>query len=477
MVFSSTVFLFLFLPAVLALYYNPVFKGRVFRNGVLLLASLGFYAWGEPLFVFVMMLSVTANWLLVLGMEKVGASDAGRRRFCVAAIVLDVGLLFVFKYASFAAHNVNWLLKRDAFTLDIALPVGISFFTFQIMSYVLDVYWRKVAAQKNLASAMLYVGMFPQLIAGPIVRYETVAKEIDGRRETSEDFCSGMARFVVGLGKKLFIANYAGFVADRIFELAGGTAHISAASAWLGALAYSLQIYFDFSAYSDMAIGLGRMFGFHFLENFNYPYAAHSITDFWRRWHISLSTWFRDYVYIPLGGNRVSRPRLFGNLLAVWLLTGVWHGANWTFVAWGLFYFSLLALERLFAVERRFAGAGRPARFFCRVCTLFFVMAGWVLFRSASVADPGRYLAAMFGAGSAGPVDGAFFEYFSNGKWLLLAGVVLSAPVAPLVRRWLQRLGARAYWASSSLALVALFTLSVLACIKAGYNPFIYFNF
>jgi D-alanyl-lipoteichoic acid acyltransferase DltB (MBOAT superfamily) len=465
MVFSSTIFLFLFLPFVLICYYNPWLKSRGFRNGVLLLGSLGFYAWGEPFFVFVMILSIGVNWFLVILMDA-HQDRKTRRRFLMPALVYDIGLLLVFKYLSFIAKNIGAVLKADSFSLNIALPIGISFFTFQIMSYTLDVYYRKAAAQKNFFNVALYISMFPQLIAGPIVRYETVAREISSRIETPEDFTEGVARFIIGLGKKTLIANYAGFIADRIFALNG---NLSVASAWLGAIAYTVQIFFDFSAYSDMAIGLGLMFGFHFLENFNYPYMAASITDFWRRWHISLSTWFRDYVYIPLGGNRVSKGRLGFNLFIVWLLTGIWHGANWTFVAWGLFYFVLLAMERFTGFEKKLGPLSR-------VYTLLFVIIGWVLFRAESIALAGTYLGAMFGFGTAGLTDEPFFLYFNNGKWVLLAGIIFSTPVGKLCKERLRR-NMAAYQIISSAGLILTFSLSLLACIKSTYNPFIYFNF
>ncbi|MDR2137258.1 MAG: MBOAT family protein, partial [Synergistaceae bacterium] len=345
MVFSSTVFLFLFLPGLLAVYYNPFFlfsksphKGRTFRNTILLLASLCFYAWGEPLFVFAMMASILVNW----GFGLLLARGKSKKGVLTAAVIYNVGLLFVFKYLSFTLRNVDYVF-RTGVTVDIALPIGISFFTFQLMSYVFDVSRTPELARRNPLDVALYVSLFPQLIAGPIVRFETIAGEIRGRVETSRDFTEGMTRFVFGLGKKLLIANYVGFLADEIFA---SSLPLSAATAWIGAIAYTLQIYFDFSGYSDMAIGLGWMFGFHFEENFDYPYISKSITEFWRRWHISLSTWFRDYLYIPLGGNRGSKSRTIFNLFIVWLLTGMWHGANWTFIVWGLYYFVLLLAER-----------------------------------------------------------------------------------------------------------------------------------
>jgi D-alanyl-lipoteichoic acid acyltransferase DltB (MBOAT superfamily) len=469
MVFSSTLFLFLFLPLVLIGYYQPMWKSRVFRNVWLLLSSLGFYAWGEPLFVFAMLLSIVINWALVRLMDR-QASGSARKAFMVSALVWDVALLFVFKYASFVAKNIALFSHSNA-TLNIALPIGISFFTFQIMSYVLDVYWRKAPAERNFINVALYVSLFPQLIAGPIVRYETVAAEITGRKETLADFGAGFTRFVIGLSKKLLIANYAGFIADKIFDAAtGGSAlPLSVASAWLGAAAYTLQIYFDFSAYSDMAIGLGRMFGFHFLENFRYPYCAVSITDFWRRWHISLSTWFRDYVYIPAGGNRGGAGATVRNMALVWILTGVWHGANWTFVAWGAFYFVLLVIERATGFAKRLPVV------VCRVYTMVLVMLAWVLFRSPTITDALHYIGTMFGTGAGGFIDDTFRLYAGNGKWVLLAGVLLSTPLFPLIQKRFG--GGKAYSVASSVCVAALFTLSVMLCIKSTYNPFLYFNF
>lgn len=464
MVFSSTEFLFLFLPIVLIGYYNPFFKSRQFRNIWLLLASIGFYAWGEPLFVFVMLFSIVLNWLFGL---RVGATAGKTKKaWLIAALVWNVGLFFVFKYLGFAAQNVGWLLHKDFSDIGFALPIGISFFTFQILSYVLDVYYGKAKVQPNVLYVGLYVSMFPQLIAGPIVRYETVAEEINSRTETREDIAEGMIRFVYGLGKKALIANYAGQLADIIFELGAW----SVSTAWLGALYYALQIYFDFSGYSDMAIGLGWMFGFHFKENFNYPYIARSVTDFWRRWHISLSTWFRDYVYIPLGGNRVGKPRWIFNLFVVWALTGLWHGANWTFVLWGLFYFVLLLLEKL-------TGFAEKLGAFSHVYTLVMVLIAWVLFRSESVSAAGTYLASMFGFGATGLVDALAGFYLATGKWILLAGVGLSIPVFPWLKKKLEA-SHPALWAGMEAALlVGIFVLSLIVTISASYKPFIYFNF
>lgn len=343
MVFSSTLFLFLFLPLTLMIYYNPFVRSRKFRNRCLLVASLFFYAWGEPFFVWLMVLSIAVGWACGRAMER-AASRRQEKRILTAGVVFHVGLLFVFKYLTFVVSQLGLLLHEDFSAIHIALPIGISFFTFQLLSYLSDIYYGRSKAQQSVLAVGLYIALFPQLIAGPIVRYETIEQQIEHRVENIADFSSGMMCFIYGLGKKVVIANYMGVVADNIFD---GGGSLSLATAWYGAFAYTLQIYFDFSGYSDMAIGFGRMFGFHFMENFNYPYISRSATEFWRRWHISLGTWFRDYVYIPLGGNRVTRRRWGYNLFVVWALTGIWHGANWTFLCWGLWYFVLLLVEKL----------------------------------------------------------------------------------------------------------------------------------
>jgi len=464
MVFSSTVFLFLFLPLVLIIYYNPIVKNRKFRNIFLLLVSLGFYAWGEPVFVFVMMLSIIINWFLALKIDK----NEKKKRYVILAILYNVGLLFVFKYLSFFANNMGLLFKVDKITLNIALPIGISFFTFQMLSYVLDVYFNKAKVQKNLLYVGLYVSLFPQLIAGPIVRYETIANEIETRQENTKDFCDGIYRFVYGLGKKVLISNYVGLVVDNIFVSMNITP-ISTATAWLGAIAYTLQIYFDFSGYSDMAIGLGKMFGFHFNENFNYPYMAKSITDFWRRWHISLSTWFRDYVYIPLGGNRVSNKRHIFNLFIVWLLTGMWHGANWTFIVWGLFYFILLIMEKKTNIVQKMG-------FFSYIYTMFFVIIGWVIFRSDNFSVLKQYLGYMFGIGSNGIVDSMAIDYIKFSGIALVVGIIASFPIGKFIKEKI-KINNNIKDILEMIFVVIIFILSILVCIRSTYNPFIYFNF
>ena len=340
MVFSSITFVYAFFPLVAVAYYLS--KNRVYRNVVLLLASLLFYSWGEPRFLLLMLAATLAAYCGGLLMER---STAHKRLILIVTVVLLVGNLFVFKYLNFFSENLSALFGWSALP-KLTLPIGISFYTFQILSYVIDLYRGEIRVQRNYFYLLLYVSFFPQLIAGPIVRYETVEQEILERRESIDDVAAGLRRFILGLAKKVILANNIARIAETIY--AGDSAVYGTALYWLAAVAYALQIYFDFSGYSDMAIGLGRMFGFHFLENFDHPYTALSITDFWRRWHISLSTWFRDYVYIPLGGNRVKKSRWIRNILVVWALTGFWHGAQWNFLFWGLYYGLLLLAEKLF---------------------------------------------------------------------------------------------------------------------------------
>ena len=477
MVFASTVFLFLFLPLSLLAYYNPLCRSRNYRNAVLLAFSLVFYAWGEPVFVGLMLLSILWNYLCGL---RIAAHEEKRPRkaWLSAAIAFDLALMFTFKYLAFTFRNVGLLLGSANFpSLRIELPVGISFFTFQIMSYVFDVYYRKTPAQRSIFRLALYISMFPQLIAGPIVRYGTVADEIEHRTENRADFTRGVTRMVCGLAKKVLLANYVALIADNIFALVG--TELAVSTAWLGAVAYSFQVYYDFSGYSDMAIGMGLMFGFHFEENFNYSFTCDSITDFWHRQHISLSKWFRDYVYIPLGGSHVSKPRWVWNLFVVWLLTGIWHGANWTFWIWGLYYFVLLVFERFTHFPQQLTGAAKPLR---HVYALFFTAVGMVIFRAESLGHTARFIGNMIGIGASGLSDNVFPYYMANGKWVLLACVIFSMPVLPRLRDWFEngrhsRAAVLSYDVVRSMALLALFAVCVAVCAKSAYNPFIYYHF
>ena len=471
--FSSLPFLIVFLPVVLFGYFVVLRKWRVAQNVFLLLASLVFYAWGEPKFVFVMIGSILFNWLMGLLIDRCRDKKAAK-----ALVALDVagnlGLLFVFKYLMFTLNNINSLFGTSLTVPTITLPIGISFFTFQAMSYVLDVYRGDGKVQKNPLYVGLYISLFPQLIAGPIVRYQTVAEEIENRRETWTDFSDGVVRFMVGFLKRVLLANTMGLIADGIFDSAEP---VSAAASWLGLIAYTLQIYYDFAGYSDMGIGLGRMFGFHFLENFDYPYISTSITEFWRRWHISLGTWFRDYVYIPLGGSRVKKPRLVFNLFVVWALTGIWHGANWTFVVWGLLYFVLLTFEKLTGVEKKLKSkAWLPLKY---IYTMVFVCLGWLVFRAESLGDALAYFKTMLGIGTT-TVDDTFVFYVTNYLVLLLAAAVFAVPVAPWLRKRTDRLSKAPKTVCDvayTVMLFALFLVSISYIVKGSYNPFIYFNF
>jgi len=463
MVFSSTTFLFFFLPALLIFYYQPFVGNRNYKNLILLLFSIGFYAWGEPMFVFVMLFSIFVNWLLAILLDKQDNKKV-KKAFLSLAVIFDVLILGVFKYASFISENIAHITHNDSIIVKIALPIGISFFTFQMMSYVFDVYYGKTKVQKNILWVALYCSLFPQLIAGPIVRYSDVEKEICERNENFNDVTEGIKRFIYGLSKKMLLANYMAQIADNVFDYMDNP---SVTVAWLGAICYTLQIYFDFSGYTDMAIGLGKMFGFNFLENFNYPYTSGNVTDFWRRWHISLSSWFRDYVYIPLGGNRVSKGRWIFNLFAVWLLTGIWHGANWTFILWGLIYFVVLLAEKL-------TGLDKKNNVFTHFFTLVIVTVAWVVFRSDNLSTALNYVGSMFGVTAGGFSDATFLQYV-KGTWvILLAGIVFSMPVLPTLRRLLARKNIS--WVENIWVLILLM-LSFFEVVSATYNPFIYFNF
>lgn len=465
MLFSSTVFLLVFLPVVLLLYY--LLRGkRKLQNILLLLASLVFYAWGKPENVLLLLFSIACNYgfgVLIGALRDKGKSSTAA---LVGAVIVNLGVLFVFKYLNFTADQLS-ALGLELSLPRLALPIGISFFTFQAMSYVIDVHRGQTPAQKNLLSLALYISLFPQLIAGPIVKYHTVADQIDGRVENWADFSYGVRRFLIGLCKKVLLANQLALIADRAFS-AGAPA---ASLAWLGAICYALQIYYDFSGYSDMAIGLGAMFGFRFEENFRYPYCARSVTDFWRRWHISLSSWFRDYVYIPLGGSRVgSTAKLLRNLLIVWALTGLWHGANWTFLLWGLFYFVLLALEKTLHLGERWPTALR------RVFTLLMVLMAWVLFRAEDLGTAWRYFGAMFGANGAFDAETLFClrEY----AVFLIAALAFAVPTAVWVWHWVEKSRARsALEIVGAVLLMLLYAAVICYLVKGTYNPFIYFNF
>lgn len=466
MVFSSTIFLCVYLPLVLLGYYICPKKGR---NLFLLIASLVFYAWGEPKYVFLMIFSILVNYIFGRLMDKHRENKKRLKLMLVLSVVIDLGLLSVFKYTDFIITNVNAIFGSSFDLLKIALPIGISFYTFQAMSYTIDVYRNDVRVQKNLIDFGMYITMFPQLIAGPIVRYADVQDQLAERSVTTADFSEGVMRFVVGLGKKVLLANQMGAVWSDIYALGGD---VSALMAWTGAIAYTFQIYFDFSGYSDMAIGLGRMFGFKFPENFRYPYQSVSITDFWRRWHITLSTWFKEYLYIPLGGNRRGLARQALNLLIVWSLTGFWHGAGWNFVMWGLYYFVILFIEKLFLLK----ALDKLPKFFRHVYALVLIIIGWVIFASDDVSVLLPYLGSMFGAnGAIGGMD----VYTLLTKAVLLIICCIASTELPK-KLFLSAAGAmneKAAFTLKSVLTIALLALSMILLIGDSYNPFLYFRF
>ena len=482
MLFTSLIFIVCFLPAVLILYYTVLNGHRKVQNLFLLAASLCFYAWGEPKFVFLLMLSIVANWIFGLAVSYYRGDKRRSKLILAIMAIFNLSILFVFKYLMFMVDNVNRFLGTDLHIAKIVLPIGISFFTFHAISYVVDIYRGKAAVQKNLFHVGLYIVFFPQLVAGPILRYEVIADQIMGRKETFDDFAQGVCRFLIGFGKKILLANNFALIADAAFGMHNGD--LSVSFAWLGAIAYTLQIYFDFSGYSDMAIGLGRMFGFHFPENFNYPYISKSTSEFWRRWHISLGTWFRDYVYIPLGGSRVdTRFRLIFNLFVVWGLTGFWHGASWTFICWGLLYFVSISLEKVTNFES--IGENRTGiAILKRVYAMLLVVFGWVLFRASSIGSAAAYLKTMLFVSGASLIDGNTIVYLTENKIFLLLGILFSTPVSRLVSRWYQQKLGEGNRVLDGIAailypsvLMLLFFVSVSYLVKGTYNPFIYFNF
>lgn len=469
MVFSSNEFLFLFLPVVLILYYL-VYKKRTLANLVLTATSLFFYAWGELSFVPIMLTSIFLNWLIALGIEKYRTRKGVSKALMVVSCVMNVGLLGAFKYLSFAIRNLNAAFSLSLPDPQLILPIGISFFTFQAISYVVDVYRGRGSAQRHFLGVCLYISFFPQLIAGPIVRYETVANEIQNRRETFDDFASGCRRFLVGLSKKAILANSLALIVDLTYDIPAGK--LSVLQAWLCAISYLMQVYYDFSGYSDMAIGLGRMFGFHFLENFDFPFLSKSVTEFWRRWHISLSTWFRDYVFFPLGGSRVkSKLRLLFNMFVVWSLTGLWHGAEWTYVVWGVSFFVVLAIEKLTGLakwmEKHWIG---------HLYAMLIIVVITVLIRSESITGAGTFYATMFGLNAAplyNSITGMFIHEFG---WFFLASAIISMPVGA----WLQKalhIPEKPMEILRGVGLVCAVCIAITYVVAGSYNPFIYFNF
>ncbi len=483
MVFSSLFFLFLFLPIVLILYFSV---GTKYRNMILLSASLFFYAWGEFGYVLLMIFSILLNWIFGILIDSARSAPKKRTIYLTIGVILNLLPLLCFKYGNFVIDNLNGILASlDIDTIQIGaihLPIGISFFTFQAISYIVDVYRDTATVQKRPVNLALYISLFPQLIAGPIVRYHDIARQIVNRSVTLNDFQYGVFRFITGLGKKILIANNLGAVADNIYKLPVET--LPAGLLWLGMLTYMLQIYYDFSAYSDMAIGLGRMFGFHFLENFNYPYCALSIQDFWRRWHISLSSWFKDYLYIPLGGNRKGTGRTYFNLITVFFLCGLWHGASWTFVIWGLYHGFFLVFERIFG-----SIIAKMPVLLRHFYAMIIVMIGWVFFRADSLEQALNYLSGLANFSTPPYLDAWLFASMNNEFYIALVfGLLFAYPLTP---RFVSRITALSEQTNLAGQIAVKGTTTVFALIvmvfvvvygsaallSGSHNPFLYFRF
>ena len=466
MLFSSIPFLYYFLPVVLILYFIAPKK---LKNSVLLLTSLVFYGWGEPKYVVLMIASILIGYVSGLLIEAFSQKKLSKL-FLWLSVGINIGFLAYFKYADFFIENFNAATGLSIPLLRIALPIGISFYTFQILSYAVDVYRKDVPAQKNIINLAAYVTMFPQLIAGPIVRYSHIAKELENRNINVENFAKGMRRFILGLGKKILIANTLGELCD-IFKQSDDK---SVLFYWLYAVAFMLHVYFDFSGYSDMAIGLGKIFGFNFWENFNYPFISRSATEFWRRWHMSLGTWFRDYVYIPMGGNRVPKPKWFFNIFVVWFLTGFWHGADWTFIVWGLYFAIFLISEKLLYLKYL-----EKSKVFSRVYLLVVVGISFVIFNATDMKEAVSYIGGMFGVGGVPLVSTEFFYYLKSFGVTICIGLI---GCTPIVKRAVEKIkeksiGGKIIAVIEPIVLVALLIVMTAYLVDGSFNPFLYFRF
>lgn len=494
MTFSSLPFLFYFLPAVLILYYLFFFSVPL-KNFILLVFSLFFYTWGEPTYIMLLLVSIIVNYFLGLFIGQVKKRRKMASFFLILALLFNLSMLFVFKYLTFISQNVSYATGGKTEIIYIALPIGISFFTFQAISYVIDIYRQDVKAQKNFFHLALYLSFFPKLIQGPVMKYETFEPQITGRKESLKKFSSGACFLITGLGKKVLLANNMAIVVDRIFEIQG-MEMLPVSLAWLGAFSYAFQIYFDFSGYSDMAIGLGLMFGFKLDRNFNYPYVSKSITEFWRRWHMSLGTWFRNYLYFPLGGSRViNKDLLIRNLAIVWIATGIWHGANWTFLVWGIINFVFIALEKMFHFENL-----RVPDFLRHFYAMLIVLLGWVIFRSDSLQAAGAYISSMFNF-ITNPVHSDYTYMFLKEFWIFFLGaIIFSLPFASILNQFMAKgilirktIDTKPPYEDHSLyaeapltklisflypfGMILLFVVCITYLIKGSYNPFIYFQF
>lgn len=463
MVFSSLIFLFGFLPLTLSGYYLiPRIK---LRNLFLLIASLFFYAWGEPIFVLLIICSVSFNYIMGL---LIDGSDGIKKLWFIVAVVFNIGLVAVFKYSAFIVSNVNSILHLTLPVPNIPLPLGISFYTFKILTYIIDVYRGQVKAQRSFTGLALYICLFPQLLAGPIARYSGMEQQLTNRKHSLSLFRSGVERFIIGLAKKIILAGNLAKIADSIFNIKG--AAFDTLSAWIGIICYSMQIYLDFSGYSDMAIGLGRMFGFETEENFNYPYISKSVSEFWRRWHISLGSFFRDYVYIPLGGSRSTPLKNYRNLFVVWLLTGLWHGASWSFILWGVYFGLFIALERAALMER----LKKAPAFLQNIYLLVVVLIGWIFFRSENISYAFLYFRRLMGAGV--PTNMVNPLLILHDNWLLI--IISAISCTPLFKKAASHIsGSRTVPVFEGLGLALLYIVCIMYLGNSSYNPFIYFKF
>ncbi len=466
MLFSSISFLYYFLPIVLLAY---VIAPKACKNGVLLCASLLFYAWGEPRYVLLMLTVIVAGYCSGLFLMRC-SKERYRKWILGISVLFDFGVLAYFKYADFFIENWNRAMGMSVPMLRIALPIGISFYIFQIISYLIDVYRKEAMPQKNIIRLALYISMFPQLIAGPIVRYQLIEKQLDDRMHSVEQFSLGMRRFVLGLGKKVLIANTLGELCD----IAKQSQDLSVAYLWLSAIAFALHIYYDFSGYSDMAIGLGNIFGFHFPENFNYPYISRSITEFWRRWHMTLGTWFRDYVYIPLGGNRVKKARWLFNVAVVWMITGFWHGASWNFVAWGLYFAVLLMIEKLWLLNYL-----EKKRWIGHVYALFFVVIGFVIFNADSMTEVVSSMRGLFGFGGIELVSEEFWYYLKSYCIVFIISMIGATPGPGLCVQKIGQMpkGKQILYVLEPIGLVLILAVVTGYLVDGSFNPFLYFRF
>lgn len=466
MLFSSVTFIFYFLPLVLIIYY---FSKDKMKNYILLFFSLIFYAWGGVAYLPILLISILINYILGLKIDKYKESNKKQKIILILAIIFNIVFLVIFKYTNFIFDNINLIFNSSINVPLINLPIGISFYTFQAMSYVIDVYRGDGKVQKNIFNLALYISMFPQLVAGPIVRYETVDEQIKFRTYNLEKFNYGFERFIMGLFKKVIISNSVGELSMMIYSL--GDSNMTVLTAWLGAIGYTLQIFFDFSGYSDMAIGLGKMFGFDFLENFNYPYISRSVGEFWRRWHISLGSWFRDYIYIPLGGNRVKGILVYRNLAIVWFITGLWHGASWNFIVWGLYFGVFIILERVF-LNKFF---NKIPKVFSHIYLLVVVIFGWILFSKPDIRQAIDYISIMLGFGHYNLFNGYTLFFIKQYFFEIIIAILMSVPLGKYFIK--NKKVYRIINYIKPIILILIFIITIIYLVNSTFNPFIYFNF